>query len=83
MFLNRLKTVDQYFYGANNTIQNAGVQYILDSVVVALQDNPDRKFIYVEMAFFSRWWEQQVHAIIQHNISDAILLLPLERGSGR
>jgi len=22
-------------------------------------DNPDRRFIYVEMAFFSRWWNQQ------------------------
>ena len=36
-----------------------GVQYILDSVVKALMDNPDRRFIYVEMAFFWRWWNQQ------------------------
>lgn len=55
-----LKTVDQYFYGANNTIQNAGVQYILDSVIEALADHPDRKFTYVETAFFKRWWDQQV-----------------------
>jgi len=54
-----LKTVDQYFYGANNSIQIAGVQYILDSVVLALEDNPDRKFIYVESAFFKRWWDEQ------------------------
>lgn len=27
-----LKTVDQYYYGANNSIQDAGVQYILDTV---------------------------------------------------
>jgi hypothetical protein len=27
-----LKTVDQYYYGANNSIQHAGVQYILDTV---------------------------------------------------
>jgi len=26
-----LKTVDEYFLGANNSIQDAGVQYILDS----------------------------------------------------
>jgi len=54
-----LKTVDQYFYGANNSIQVAAVQYILDSVVLALEDNPDRKFIYVESAFFKRWWDEQ------------------------
>jgi lysosomal alpha-mannosidase len=54
-----LKTVDEYFLGANNSIQNAGVQYILDSVMVALEQNPDHKFIYVEIAFFKRWWAQQ------------------------
>ncbi|XP_076058752.1 lysosomal alpha-mannosidase II isoform X1 [Oratosquilla oratoria] len=54
-----LKTVDQYYYGANNTIQRAGVQYILDSVVQELQRDPSRRFIYVESAFFFRWWRQQ------------------------
>ena len=44
---------------ARNDIQHAGVQYILDAVVHALDDNPDRRFIYVEMAFFWRWWNQQ------------------------
>ena len=38
--------------GLNNSIQDAGVQYILDSVMVSLGQNPDRKFIYVEIAFF-------------------------------
>ena len=32
-----LKTVDQYYMGANNSIQHAGVQYVLDSVLLALQ----------------------------------------------
>ncbi|CAF1013919.1 unnamed protein product [Didymodactylos carnosus] len=54
-----LKTVDQYFYGARNNIQHAGVQYILDSVIQSLVQNPERRFIYVEMAFFWRWWNQQ------------------------
>ncbi|KAJ8001680.1 hypothetical protein DPEC_G00171970 [Dallia pectoralis] len=54
-----LKTVDQYFYGDRNNIQHAGVQYILDSVVDQLLKNPDRRFIYVETAFFYRWWKQQ------------------------
>ncbi|XP_046293708.1 lysosomal alpha-mannosidase isoform X1 [Marmota monax] len=57
-----LKTVDQYFYGIHNDIQHAGVQYILDSVISALQADPNRRFIYVEIAFFSRWWHQQTNA---------------------
>ncbi len=40
-------------------IQDAGVQYILDSVMTELEKNPDRKFIYVEIAFFYRWWNEQ------------------------
>ncbi|CAF1424428.1 unnamed protein product [Rotaria magnacalcarata] len=54
-----LKTVDQYYYGSRSEIVNRGVQYILDSVVSALLDNPDRRYIYVEMAFFWRWWNEQ------------------------
>ena len=54
-----LKTVDQYYYGANNSIQHAAVQYVLDSVFLALKANPDRKFIYVEQAFFQRWYRDQ------------------------
>nr|XP_054773822.1 lysosomal alpha-mannosidase-like isoform X1 [Lytechinus pictus] len=54
-----LKTVDEYLYGANNSIQHAGVQYILDSVISELAKDPGRRFIYVETAFFERWWHQQ------------------------
>lgn len=60
-----LKNVDQYFYGDRNDIQHAGVQYILDSVVDQLLKNPDRRFIYVEMAFFYRWWKQQTPSMRQ------------------
>ncbi|XP_072144341.1 lysosomal alpha-mannosidase-like [Dermacentor andersoni] len=35
------------------------VRTILDSVVAELEAKPDRRFIYVEMAFFTRWWEEQ------------------------
>ncbi|XP_065217445.1 lysosomal alpha-mannosidase-like [Planococcus citri] len=52
-----LKTVDQYYYGGNKGHAPFGVQYILDSVISELQKNPDRRFIYVESAFFWRWWE--------------------------
>jgi len=35
------------------------VQYILDSVVDELHKDPNKKFIYVEMAFFFKWWKEQ------------------------
>ncbi|XP_021762462.1 alpha-mannosidase At3g26720-like isoform X2 [Chenopodium quinoa] len=54
-----LKTVDQYYVGANNSIRGACVQNVLDSVVSSLLEDKNRKFIYVEMAFFQRWWRQQ------------------------
>ena len=44
---------------ANNSIQHAAVQYILDTVIEQLLVDKDRTFIYVEMAFFARWWNQQ------------------------
>jgi hypothetical protein len=55
--------------GANNSIQNAGVQYILDSVMLALAENPDRKFIYVEIAFFKRWF--RCHAVAHMQVGAA------------
>ncbi|KAM8972508.1 lysosomal alpha-mannosidase [Pelodytes ibericus] len=54
-----LKTVDQYYYGARNNIQHAGVQYILDSVIPQLLSDPTKRFIYAESAFFWRWWKEQ------------------------
>ncbi|XP_071540487.1 lysosomal alpha-mannosidase-like isoform X2 [Panulirus ornatus] len=58
-----LKTVDQYYYGSKNGIQMAGVQYVLDSVVQELIKDPLKKFIYVESAFFFRWWDNQPEEI--------------------
>ena len=54
-----LKTVDEYFWGARQDVQVAGVQYILDAVVAALEADPDRRFAYAEVAFLERWWRQQ------------------------
>jgi hypothetical protein len=53
-----LKTVDEYFTGAHPEIQNACVKCTLDNVVAKLKENPDRKFVEVEMAFFWKWWNQ-------------------------
>ncbi|XP_015893890.3 probable alpha-mannosidase At5g13980 isoform X2 [Ziziphus jujuba] len=54
-----LKTVDQYYVGSNNSIQGACVQNVLDSLIPALVADKNRKFIYVEQAFFQRWWRDQ------------------------
>ena len=54
-----LKTVDQYYYGIRNGEQRAGVQYILDSVIQQLKYHPNRRFMWVETAFFWMWWKRQ------------------------
>ncbi|PON35514.1 Glycoside hydrolase [Parasponia andersonii] len=58
-----LKTVDQYYVGANNSIRGACVQNVLDSVISALLEDKNRHFIYVEIAFFQRWWRQQSNTL--------------------
>jgi hypothetical protein len=52
----------QQFYGANNSIQHANVASIIGASINALLEDPDRKFIYVEQAFFTRWWSEQTPA---------------------
>lgn len=66
-----LKTVDQYYYGDKNDIQNAGVQYILDSVIQQLLADKNKRFIYVEVAFFARWWRQQ-HDSMRHTVKGLV-----------
>ncbi|XP_054707229.1 lysosomal alpha-mannosidase-like [Uloborus diversus] len=46
-----IHTVDEYY--------NMWVHEIITSAVNGLMQNENRKFIYVETAFFSKWWEQQ------------------------
>jgi hypothetical protein len=58
-----LKTVEQYYFGWNETIQAASVQNILDTVVSSLLENESRTFTYVESKFFSMWWARQSDAI--------------------
>jgi len=58
-----LKTVDQYYYDSEKQITPMGVQYILDSVLPVLNLDPKKRFIYVEIGFFQRWWNQQTSAI--------------------
>ena len=58
-----LKTFDEYLVGRNNSIQQAGVQWIFSSVLQALQRDANRKFTLVETGFFIRWYEMQVPAV--------------------
>ncbi|EGR32713.1 hypothetical protein IMG5_073080 [Ichthyophthirius multifiliis] len=51
-----LKTVDEYYYGSNQSTQWAGVQYTIDTVLDELLKDKNRKFIQVEIAFLYRWW---------------------------
>ncbi|CAF1688915.1 unnamed protein product, partial [Adineta ricciae] len=76
-----VKTLDEYYYGSRTDLQHAGVQYILDSIVLALNENPDRRFIYVEMAFFSRWWNEQ-NEIVRNKVKEFVNSGRLEFISG-
>ncbi|KAG8385026.1 hypothetical protein BUALT_Bualt04G0180100 [Buddleja alternifolia] len=72
-----LKTVDQYYVGSNNSIQGACVQNVLDSLLPALLADSNRKFIYVEQAFFQRWWRDQSEAV-QHTVRHLVISGQLE-----
>ncbi|XP_036596650.1 lysosomal alpha-mannosidase-like [Trichosurus vulpecula] len=54
-----LQTMDEYYFEDQSDDPHKCVQHILDSVVSALLANPSRCFIFAEMAFFVRWWQQQ------------------------
>ena len=44
------KTFEDYFTGE--------VKSILDTVLEALQDDPQKRFVWEEVSFLSRWWQQ-------------------------
>lgn len=46
-----VQTVDEYY--------TSRVNFILNSIIPSLEKNSQRRFIYVETAFFSRWWLTQ------------------------
>lgn len=57
-----LKTVDEYYYGAKQSTALGAVQFILDTVVSELLNDPKKRFVYVEMAFLYRWWREQLES---------------------
>ncbi|KAH1004273.1 hypothetical protein HUJ04_004052 [Dendroctonus ponderosae] len=44
---------------AKSLVYSAGVIYIYDNVLSAVRRRKDRRFIYVETAFFWKWWQDQ------------------------
>ena len=67
-----------YCATANNSIQHAAVQYILDTVIEQLLVDKGRTFIYVEMAFFTRWWNEQSDATKQIVSIEQFMLMVFE-----
>jgi Glycosyl hydrolases family 38 N-terminal domain len=54
------KTVEQYYYGYNTSIDTRGnVRDIISTVLQALLQNPARTFCYTESKFLSMWWNEQ------------------------
>ncbi len=59
-----------------SSVAGASVQYILDSVIPQLLRDPTKRFIYVEMAYFFRWWEEQgeeMRAAVRHLVNEGRL----------
>ncbi len=51
-----LKTVDEYFTGANYDTQIADVEIIIDTVIKNLLLDKAKHYSQVEMKFFNMWW---------------------------
>ena len=50
-------TFDEYYYGTGGS--KASVKKILYNMILSLSENTERTFIYVEMAFFTKWYYNQ------------------------
>lgn len=53
-----LKTVDQYYYGSETLIQKAGVQYIIDSFIQELINDPEKRFFDFLKVLFTYFFHQ-------------------------
>ena len=53
--------LDDYYLGTADC--KVSVKRILDNMIISLENNPERKFSYVEMCFFKQWYESQTEKI--------------------
>ena len=58
-----LWTLDDYYMGTDHC--KVSVKRILDNMVVSLTNKKDRKFSYVEMSYFKKWYDSQTDKIKQ------------------
>ncbi|XP_063227020.1 lysosomal alpha-mannosidase-like [Bacillus rossius redtenbacheri] len=58
-----VKTVDEYYYGLNPSLDTANVSMILDSVFQEIKNDPTRRYIQVETAYLWMWWQHQNDAV--------------------
>ena len=76
-----LKTVDQYFDGSGKDVQWTGVSDTITTVVGALMENPERRFVQIEMKFFSMWWKDQTEGM-KNNVRELVKRGQLEMANG-
>ena len=54
-----LKTVDEYFTGSRQDLDEGNVENILDTVIVELTADPSKRYTHAEMKYFQMWWSLQ------------------------
>lgn len=64
-----LKTVEEYYYGiAGSGFQDlTGIQYIIEEVLGELAVDPEKRFSWVEVGYFYRYWMHQ-DASVRENV---------------
>ena len=52
-----LHTVEDYFY--QQSYVNGQIILIISTMILGLEDNPDRRFSMTEVKYFKMWWDLQ------------------------
>ena len=64
-----LNTFQEYYDGKGDL--NISVSHILDNMVFSLNEKLDRTFIYVEIAYFEKWYVNQTE-VVRQQVKDLI-----------
>lgn len=60
-----VKTIDEYYTGANKNEQTASVKLTLDSVIDQLSKDPSKKYTQATTGYLQMWWDVQSNATKQ------------------